>query len=138
VSKIEDKNRFVPYEKSLAFLYIEISKEWDIELNKMSPKDVYSKSSIIARWICIKKHRYKMKVSERTSKNKGCPYCAGKIPIIGVNDLKSKLPNIEDFWNFKKNKNKPEDYTIGSGVKVWWLSKNCSHTWESAIRYFCK
>lgn len=136
MSNYSYKSKLVPYEKSLEFLYIEISKEWDFELNKMAPKDVYSKSSLIARWVCKESHHYKMKISERTSKNKGCPYCAGKKPIIGVNDLKSIIPNIEDFWNFKKNKTKPEDYTIGSGVKVWWLSKNCSHTWDSAIRYF--
>ena len=70
----------------------EIAKEaygWD-------PKTVVAGSSKKKKWRCNKNHPYwEAVVNSRTGSQKaGCPYCAGKLPIQGETDLKTKFPNI--------------------------------------------
>lgn len=48
-----------------------------------------------------------------------------------IKELDSALVKL---WNFEKNSSSPEDHTIGSGIKVWWISESCEHTWLSEIR----
>ena len=30
-------------------------------------------------------------------------------------------PNLAKEWDHEKNEKKPEDYTAGSGKKIWWI-----------------
>lgn len=52
--------------------------------------------------------------------------------IVGVNDLKSKYPEMVKEWNYEKNDFSPEEITYGSGKKIWW---KCSkgHEWQATI-----
>ena len=37
-------------------------------------------------------------------------------------------------WNYEKNIGiTPEEFTIGSGKKVWWKCSKCGNEWESII-----
>lgn len=62
--------------------------------------------------------------------------------IKGVNDLATVNPELASQWNYKKNGNlKPEDVTVGSGKKVWWLypyddfitNKHFDFEWQATI-----
>lgn len=50
--------------------------------------------------------------------------------------MKTKLnvthPNLVDEWNYSKNSLGPENYTFGSGIKVWWTCEH-NHEWQAAI-----
>ena len=52
--------------------------------------------------------------------------------IVGVNDLATVNPELAKEWDYEKNEKTPQDYTSGSGQKVWW---KCSkgHEWQSII-----
>ena len=51
----------------------------------------------------------------------GCPYCAGKKPIIGQTDLLTKNPKLASEWHPTKNGGlKPTDVTESSNKFVWW------------------
>ena len=52
------------------------------------------------------------------------------------NNIKILYPELCQEWDYEKNKKKPEDYTRGSGVKVWWICKKnpCGcHKWITPI-----
>ncbi|MBR4314593.1 MAG: zinc-ribbon domain-containing protein, partial [Lachnospiraceae bacterium] len=52
--------------------------------------------------------------------------------IIGVNDLATVNPELAKEWNYEKNEKTPQDYTSGSGVKVWWKCEK-GHEWQAII-----
>lgn len=52
---------------------------------------------------------------------------------IGENDLAHMYPQIASEWHPTKNEKSPEDYTSGSGVKVWWMCPK-GHEYKSCIR----
>lgn len=46
--------------------------------NNKKPNEVAAHTGEKAWWICLKGHSYEAKVANRTTLNRGCPYCANK------------------------------------------------------------
>jgi hypothetical protein len=70
-------------------------------------------------WKCKKGHEWEASVSSRNRGN-GCPYCSGKLVIIGETDLKSINPNLALEWNYEKNNGiTPMDVMPGSGNRAY-------------------
>ena len=50
-----------------------------------------------------------------------------------ANSLLYASPNLAAEWNYEKNgKLKPENFTVSSHKKVWWICKN-GHEWQAMI-----
>lgn len=113
----------------------QLAKEWNSKKNDpLQPNMVAIGSVKKVWWICSKGHEWLASPNNRNHGN-GCPYCAGKIPILGETDLKSQFPKIAKEWNYKKNKDLiPESFTIGSQKKVWWICAK-GHEWETSINH---
>lgn len=63
-------------------------------------------------WICNKGHEYESTTARRVGQGSGCPYCAGKRAIPGVNDVGTTDPWINEHWS---EKNPPvTDFKRGS------------------------
>ena len=61
-------------------------------------------------WKCAKGHSWKALVYAR--KYSGCPVCAGRMVIPGVNDVKTIMPKLADEWDYEKNGDyRPENIT---------------------------
>ena len=57
----------------------ELLRQWDTEKNGgKTPDDVSSGSSAMAWWRCDKGHSFPMRIAFRTTREQGCPYCAGR------------------------------------------------------------
>ncbi|MBO5037521.1 MAG: zinc-ribbon domain-containing protein [Clostridia bacterium] len=115
--------------------------EWDWEKNTelgLDPEKLSHGSTKYAYWICEKGHHYKARIDHRFIMKSGCPYCAGKIPINGENDLASQYPELIKEWNYNKNDKEPQDYIYGSNKKVWWICQKCGHEWQTAISHRTK
>ncbi len=114
----------------------ELVDEWDYENNcGLTPESFTVNSAKNVSWKCSKGHVYKAKICMRTLKKKstGCPYCAGRLPILGETDLLSRFPELSAEWDYEKNgRKRPENYTCGSHQKVFWRCKK-SHSWEASI-----
>ncbi|WP_197027935.1 zinc-ribbon domain-containing protein [Butyrivibrio sp. WCE2006] len=98
-----------------------LAKEWHPTMNgdlKPSQFSLHSNKNVV--WLCPKGHAYKAMINDR-SRGKGCPYCAGKKPIIGETDLEHNYPELILEWDFDKNKRLPNEYTCGSHKKVYWI-----------------
>ena len=61
--------------KSLADLFPELAKEYDLAKNSESPYSVFTKTNKKYWWTCVAGHSYKRKVIDRTSFGRGCPEC---------------------------------------------------------------
>ena len=73
-------------------------------------------------------------ISSRTVKKIGCPFITGRSVFRGYNDLASKYPELVQEWH--KNRNRtltPDQVSVYSGKKVWWISQRCKREWKTAV-----
>lgn len=93
-------------------------------------------------------HEWQASVAHRVQGGQSCAVCAGKQIQLGVNDLASQRPDIAAEWDYKANRDaqgedpthpgSPEEVTVGSTKKVFWLSQGrttacAGHRWEAAV-----
>ena len=113
----------------------ELLKEWDYKKNTIDLETLTYGSNKKVWWLCSKKHSFsttpKSKFRSTEKKHKGCPYCSNQKVGYG-NDLKTNFPDIAKEWDYEKNSTTPEDFTLGSDKKVWWLC-NKGHSYERMI-----
>lgn len=116
-----------------------IASEWNYKMNgELEPYMVTTISGKKVWWVCSKDntHEWEAKISARTNNttSTGCPYCTNQKVIIGENDLQTKFPKIAEEWDYEKN-NKlfPDQVFYTSNKEVWWIGKNCGHSWEGSI-----
>jgi hypothetical protein len=110
----------------------DVAAEWCYEKNGgVMPDMVAGQTNKDYWWICKLGHTWKTSPNHRAAGN-GCPYCGGKNVLIGFNDLKTAYPELAKQWDYAKNKNRPEHYTAGSDVKVWWKCRR-KHSWQAVI-----
>jgi G:T-mismatch repair DNA endonuclease (very short patch repair protein) len=83
-------------------------------------------------WVCEQGHEWEAIIRNRVN-GRGCPACAGRLLIVGQNDLATVYPEVAAQWHPTKNGNlKPEDITATTAKKVWW---KCSegHEWQTSV-----
>ena len=121
---------------SLAKTMPELAKEWHPTKNgDLTPNDITAGRFKPVWWKC-KKCGYEWQSSPNSrKKGVGCPCCSGRVPKKGVNDLKTKYPNLAKEWDYEKNyPTVPEDFLPGSGKKMWWKCSKCGHEWQVEVR----
>lgn len=107
----------------------ELLNEWNYEKNNIMPSDISIWSKNKVWWKCKYGHEWASTMNSRQKKS-GCPYCAGLLPIVGVNDLQTTNPELMKEWDYQKNIIKPYEIKVGSGMKIWWKCKE-GHSWEA-------
>ena len=111
----------------------DLAVEWDCEKNEKQPSEVFAGTNEKVWWLCPKQHSYRASVVNRT-RGVGCPFCAGKRPIPGENDLAAKYPELAAQWHPSKNGSlSPDNVTPGSSRNVWWQCAVCGHEWQARI-----
>ncbi len=97
------------------------------EADGWDPNLVTSGSAAKLDWRCKAGHSYSATVANRTSLNRGCPVCAGKKIVAGVNDLGYLYPEIAKQakgWD-------PSEVSPGSHKKFLWVCE-MQHEWLTA------
>lgn len=128
--------KIVSGDNDLQTLFPDIAEEWHSTKNiDLLPDQVSPYTHRKAWWKCSKcGHEWSAVVKSRTSGGSGCPVCAGKTAVPGVNDLASRCPTVADEWHPTKNGAlTPQEVTIGTIRKVWWRCKVCDHEWQATI-----
>jgi DNA-directed RNA polymerase subunit RPC12/RpoP len=98
----------------------------------LTPQQVVYGSGRKVWWKCEKGHEWQTQVFNR-SRGVGCPVCAGRVVVVGENDLASGNPLVAAQWDYEKNDLlRPEQVSLFSNKKVWW---RCSlgHQWQSKV-----
>jgi hypothetical protein len=114
----------------------ELAKEWHPTKNgNLTSSNVTPGSQRIVWWLCPKNrsHEWQAPIAGR-NQGHGCPYCSGRAVDKG-NCLVAMNPALAKQWHPIKNGSlTPENVTLNSGKKVWWLCpKNKSHEWQAAV-----
>lgn len=111
----------------------ELAAQWHPTKNgTLTPKDILPLSNKKVWWSCPRFHEWDAAISHRMN-GTGCPYCAGKRPIVGVTDLGTVNPELAAQWHPTKNgEMTPQNFAPKSHKKVWWVCP-LLHEWEASI-----
>ena len=111
-----------------------IAREWDYKKNgQLNPDTIGHGSTKKVFWICPEGHSYQARIDHRTIMHSGCPYCAGKLPIVGQNDLATLYPDIAKEWDYEKNTDCPDNYLPQSNKLVSWKCPYCELPYKKRI-----
>ena len=112
--------------------YPEIAKEWDSKKNGITPDQVMPTKRKVW-WRCPNGHEYQSQISARAYQNIGCPVCAGKTIIAGVNDLATLYPNLAKEWHPTKNGALKTTMVAGASNRSVWWQDEFGHEWKAMI-----
>lgn len=114
----------------LAFIAPELAAQWHPQFNgALTPKDVTRGAMKKVWWQCQNGHAWQATVRSRIA-GCGCPYCSGRLPVAGVNDLATTNPKMARQWHPEKNGMlTPSQVSRGSGRPVWWRCAQ-GHQWR--------
>ena len=110
-----------------------LAAQWHPTKNQaLLPSQVVRGSSRRVWWICEKGHEWQASINSRVS-GSGCPVCAGKKIIPGVNDLASCYPQLAAQWCQERNGMlHPDQVSSFSNKQVWWQCEK-GHVWMAGI-----
>ena len=119
---------------SIAAKRPEVAKQWDYERNgSVKPEHISYTSNKKFYWKCEKGHSWSAIVYNRC-RGVGCPYCAGRILVVGENDLLSQNPELAKQWDYKANGElRPDQITVNNHKKVGWECPTCHHHWKASV-----
>ncbi len=126
------KNQYIKTfrDQSLLALYPSLCAEWHPEKNQITPEQIKPHSQDKVWWICPTcKQEYQASPAKRTSSTPtGCPVCAGKKIVSGINDFASRYPEIAKEWHPSLNNDLlPSLVAPNYSKKVWWLCSKCGN-----------
>lgn len=112
---------------------LELLAQWHPEKNgDLTPEKITSGSQKKVWWRCNQGHEWMSQPYERAKRGTGCPYCAGKRIMPGM-DLAAMYPYLASQWHPQWNGELgPENVLPGSHQSVWW---KCSegHEWRAEV-----
>lgn len=117
----------------------DLLRDWDYERNTIKPNIVARSSSLEVYWKCsVCGYQWTSTVNSRTNGN-GCPACAGRVCVTGVNDLETwcKENHREDLleeWDYEENMMEPSEAFRTSTKEVHWVCSNCGYKWTATIK----
>ncbi|HHX80651.1 MAG TPA: hypothetical protein GX692_06285 [Acholeplasmataceae bacterium] len=129
---IEQRCKEVKFDDRLSTRFPGIAKEFDIiKNNDITADQIHFGSQKVYWWICPKGHSYEAKVSYRTLRGHGCPYCSG-YKVTKEESFGSKFPKLLEEWDYSKNEKSPFTISSGSEYKAWWKCPN-GHSYQRRI-----
>lgn len=123
--------RVFPGQNDLQTTHPEIATQWDYKKNEKSPAEVTAGQKIKAWWICDKGHSWLALINNR--KKTGCPICADRLTIHGVNDVSIRNPKLAAEYDQAKNSRPISEIRENSGLSVWWVCE-LGHSWKQSPR----
>ena len=116
----------------------DLAKEWDYNKNSIGPDEItFGADKIKVWWKCNTcGYEWETTPNHRTNRRgTGCPVCANKIVVKGINDLATTHPDIAKNWHPELNgKITPQSVVAGSDNFAYWICKNNStHVFKQRI-----
>lgn len=123
-----------PGENDLASQRPDLMAQWHPTKNlPVTPERVTVGSHFKAWWVCEQGHEWRAIVKSRTLGGCGCPVCADRVLVQGINDLATTHPELAKQWHPTKNGDlTPRDVVAGNSRKVWWLCSK-GHAWQAKV-----
>lgn len=108
--------------------------EWDREKNALTPEQVSYGSKKKLWWRCARAHSYQASATSRTGEHTGCPYCSGRLPVPGQNDLSTLYPELVREWDEEKNLPLSPDTVLPSSHRYVWWKCSKGHSWRASVK----
>lgn len=113
---------------------LDLIQQWHPTKNgTLTPEQITYGSKQKVWWLCARGHLWQAAVYTRTGAESGCPYCSGKKPWPGENDLASQRPDLAAQWHPTKNTVTPDTVTVGSNRMAWWVCEK-GHQWRAIVK----
>lgn len=117
---------------------------WDYDKNSadgLNPEEVSYKSISKAWFKCGEGHSFYRSIHKLLeigdgAYGKGCPICAGRQVLVGVNDVATTHKEILNRWDYERNEKlgiSPEDVTAGSNKEIWVRCKICNESYKTTV-----
>jgi len=118
----------------MATLRPDLADEFHLDLNvNLRPTQIVPGTSKILWWRCLVGHPpFKQRGYTRVS-GSGCPVCAGKDVIAGLNDISTTHPELMAEWHFALNKRDPAQISYGSHSRAHWICPK-GHQWQAPVK----
>lgn len=116
----------------LPTLVPEIIEIWS-NRNSKSPSMFRSQSHENVWLYCSKGHEFQKSVYRIVNNGIECTICMNRKVVVGINDFGSCYPLIAEEWDYENNGKSPNEYSIGSRVKVSWKCLK-GHSWVASIK----
>ena len=108
----------------------ELKSVWS-KKNDLNPYKLSKGSNKFALWSCPScGYDYEMRILDKT-RGRGCPYCSSHKFKKGVNDFKTRYPEMAKEWS-NKNILSPDEIFPSSKHKVLWNCPN-GHEYEKRV-----
>ena len=113
-----------------------ISAMWSAK-NTYTPGEVSAGSNKKAWFVCPDcKQEFEASICNvvHTVQNgsTGCPVCAGRKVVSGINDLATKCPMAASMWS-DKNDCSPSEVSAGNNKKAWFVCPDCKQEFKASI-----
>lgn len=105
-------------------IFPSLASEWHPTLNlPLQPDDVLPGSNRKVYWKCKKcGYEWQATIANRAKLGRGCPCCANKVVVKGINDFATTHPEIAKEWYQPLNgATTPAEITYGCGKKFSWI-----------------
>ncbi len=114
----------------------ELMEEWDYEHNtEIDPTTVGRGRHEYASWKCKKcGYIWQAQIYNRAH-GKGCPCCANRVVVPGINDLATTDPELAAEWHPTLNSLKPTEVTRGQQKKIYWKCSKCGNVWLDTLNH---
>lgn len=108
-----------------------LAAQWHTD-NDKRPEDVTAGSGYRAKWECTTHtHVWESTVCNRAKNGSGCPVCANKVVVAGINDLATLRPDRAAEWH-PDNDKRADEVSVGAGYRAKWLCGK-GHEWETSV-----
>ena len=115
--------------------YPELKQEWDYEKNiGLDPTTLHGGSHKKVWWKCKTCHgSWETHVDAHATQEYGCPYCARKRCLTGLNDLATVYPTLAKEYDSTLNEKPANEIPCATETKVWWKCTYCGQQWQASI-----
>jgi len=124
--------RIISGVNDFASLFPEIAKEWSERNLPLTPGMFFPNSNKRVFWKCRNGHEWSTAIENR-SHGYGCPICSGKKFVQGINDLKTKRPELTEIWSEKNNPLSPDSVCFNYSKRLWWHCPDCGSDYSAKI-----
>ncbi len=128
-----------PVKNSVQELAPELVSEWDFKKNgELKPDMIAGGLSQSVHWVCSTcGYSWETPIYNRVKSHTGCPKCAGLVFEKGVNDLKTKNPELLVDWDYEANSHDgiyPDSIMFNSSKRAKWICHKCGNKWSIPVR----
>lgn len=118
--------------------------DWDYDKNNdINPSDILGFPQKKVWWKCHTcGYEWEATIDKR-GQGRGCPKCKNELGkrkrldgiIIEKGSIAETHPELLKEWDYERNGGlNPNDFSAGSGKRVWWICSKCGKSWETIIK----